>query len=150
MKLRTRIVDAKQLIVLKLDVWKMVRRKANITSVQNSSIKVGDKLFTLQSSVHLLSNKSAGFALFAQMVSGYIAITKYYHMNAGLRERKIYIWLFTNKVIYVAPSNRSSTLKHCIPKQWQKARPLLNANYHKQVSMIKSYLVQKKYVHHQL
>ena len=44
MKLHTHIVDAKQLIVLKLDVWnkgldgpKMVRRKANITSVQNSS-----------------------------------------------------------------------------------------------------------------
>ena len=69
MKLCTQIVDAKQLIVLKLDVWnksldgaKMVRRKANITSVQNSSIKVGDKLFALQSSVHLLSDKSAGFS----------------------------------------------------------------------------------------
>ena len=68
MKLRTQIVDAKQLIVLKLDVWnkgidgaKMVRRKANITSV-HSSIKVGDKLFTLQSSVHLLSDKRAGFS----------------------------------------------------------------------------------------
>ena len=48
MKLCTQIVDAKQLIVLKLDVWnksldgaKMVRRKANIISIQNSSIKVG-------------------------------------------------------------------------------------------------------------
>ena len=29
---------------------------------QNSSIKVGEKLFTLQSSVHLLSDKSAGFS----------------------------------------------------------------------------------------
>ena len=69
MKLRTQIVDAKKLIVLKLDVWnkaldgaKMVRRKANITSAQNSSIKVGDRLFTLQSSVHLLSDKGAGFS----------------------------------------------------------------------------------------
>ena len=69
MKLRAHIVDAKQLIVLKLDVWnkgldgaKMVRRKANITSAQNSSIKVGDKLFTLQSSVCLLYDKSAGFS----------------------------------------------------------------------------------------
>ena len=49
MKLCTQIVDPKQLIVLKLDVWnkaldgaKMVRRKENITSVQNSSIKVGN------------------------------------------------------------------------------------------------------------
>ena len=69
MKLCTKIVDAKQIIVLKLDVWnkvvggaKMVRRNANITSVPNSSIKVGDNLFTLQSSVHLHSNKSASFS----------------------------------------------------------------------------------------
>ena len=52
MKLCTQIVDAKQLMVLKLDVWnksldgaKMVRRKANITSIQNSSIQVGNKLY---------------------------------------------------------------------------------------------------------
>ena len=30
-----------------------------------------------------------------------------------------------NKVLYVAPSNRSLTLKHCIPKQQQKACPQL-------------------------
>ena len=150
MKLCTQIVDAKQLIVLKLDVWnksldgvKMVRRKANITSVQNSSIKVEDKLFALQLSVHLLSDKSAILALFVQMVSGYTAITRYYHVNADLREPKICIWLFMNKS--VTPSNRSLT--HCMPKQQQKARPLLNGNYHQQVNVIKD-LVQKKYVSH--
>ena len=69
LKLRTQIVDARQILVLKLDVWgkveggaKMVRRNASINSVSNSSIKVGDKVFTLQSSVHLLSDKSAGFS----------------------------------------------------------------------------------------
>ena len=51
MKLRTQIVDAKRLIVLKLDVWnkpvdgaKMVRRKA----VQNSSINSGSGRWGLE------------------------------------------------------------------------------------------------------
>ena len=146
MKLCTQIVDAKQLIVLKLNVWnksldgvKMVRRKANITSVQNSSIKVGDKLLALQSSVHLLSDKTTDFS--------YISIVrsngKWIHcnnqvlsLNAGLREPKICIWLFTNK------KAKSLTREHCKPKQQQKTRPLLNRNYHQQVDVIKD-LIQK-------
>ena len=135
----------------------MVRRKANITSAISHLYRTA--LSKLEISC-LPCNQVSIFCptkvlaflilvLSAQMVSGYIAITKYYHVNAGQRERKICIWLFMNKVLYVAPSNRSLTLKHCIPKQRQKARPLLNGNYHKQVSMIKD-LVQKKYVHHQM
>ena len=58
------------------------------------------------------------------MVSGYIAITKYYHVNAGQRERKIYIWLFMNKVLYVAPSNRralhsKTTAKGTSTSKWK-------------------------------
>ena len=56
-------------MVLKLDVWtkgaengNVVRRKASITSAQNSTIKIEDKSFILQSSVHLVSNKSACFS----------------------------------------------------------------------------------------
>ena len=68
-KMRYRIVGAKQIVVLKLDVWtkgaensNVVRRKASVTSAQNSTIKIEDKSFILQSSVHLVSNKSAGFS----------------------------------------------------------------------------------------
>ena len=84
MKVRTRIVSAKQMVVLKLDVWSkainscdVVRRKASITSVQNSSIKLGDKLYTLQSSVHLLSNKGAGFSYISIVRSN----CKWIHFN---------------------------------------------------------------------
>ena len=109
MKLRAHIVDAKQLIVLKLDVWnkgldgaKMVRRKANITSVQNSSIKVGDRLFTLQSSVHLLSDKSAGFS--------YISIVrsngKWIHCNNQVLSREC--WPKGAKNLYLAFYEQSS------------------------------------------
>ena len=69
MKLHTQIVDATQVIVVKLDVWstpeggaKAIRRTTRINSVPTSSLKVGDKMFTLHSTVHLLSNKSAGFS----------------------------------------------------------------------------------------
>ena len=103
MKVHTQIVDAKQLMVLKLDVWnmssdgaKMVRRKANITSVQNSSIKVGDKHFALQSSVHLLSDKSAGFS--------YISIVhsngKWIHCNNQVLSREC--WPKGAKNLYLA------------------------------------------------
>ena len=79
-----RIVGAKQMVVLKLDVWtkgatggNLVRRKASVTSVQNSTIKISDKSFTLQSSIHLISTKSAGFS--------YISIVrtnnKWVHIN---------------------------------------------------------------------
>ena len=68
-KMRSQITGAKQIVVLKLDVWtkgaengNVVRRKASITSAQNSTIKIEDKSFILQSSVHLVSNKSAGFS----------------------------------------------------------------------------------------
>ena len=103
MKLCTQIVDAKQLIVLKLDIWnktldgtKMVRRKANITSVQNSSIKVGDSYLSCNRVFIFCLTKVLAFlilALSAQMVSGYTAIIRYYHVNAGLKEPKICIWL---------------------------------------------------------
>ena len=112
LQLRTQIVDARQILVLKLDVWgkveggaKMVRRNASINSVSNSSIKVGDKVFTLQSSVHILSDKSAGFS--------YISIVrsngKWIHCNndvlSGLKEPKICIWLSMSIPLRIAPSN---------------------------------------------
>ena len=91
-KLRTQIVDPVLYhTVLKLDVWnkgldgaKMIRRKANITSVQNSSIKVGDKLFTLQSSVHLLSDKGAGFSYISTVCSN----GKWVHCNNQVLSRE--------------------------------------------------------------
>ena len=53
LKIRTRIISAKQMVVFKLDVWTkgaeggdVVRRKASVTSVQNSTIKIGDKSFS--------------------------------------------------------------------------------------------------------
>ena len=69
-KMCSRIVGAKQIVGLKLDVWtkgaengNVVRRKASITSAQNSTIKIEDKSFILQSSVHLVSNKKCWFFL---------------------------------------------------------------------------------------
>ena len=103
MKLRTQIVDAKKIIVLKLDVWnkaldgaKMVRRKANITSAQNSSIKVGDRLFTLQSSVHLLSDKGAGFSYISIVRSN----SKWIHCNNQVLSREC--WPKGAKNLYLA------------------------------------------------
>ena len=67
-KVRTHIVNAKQFILVKLDVWsakpnsESVRRKTTITAVPNSFVKVNDKIFTLSSSVHVLSNKGAGIS----------------------------------------------------------------------------------------
>ena len=84
MKKRIQIVSAKQMVVLKLDVWTkgaeggdVVRRKASVTSVQNSIIKIGDKSFTLQTSVHLTSNRSAGFS-YISIVRGN---NKWVHIN---------------------------------------------------------------------
>ena len=69
MKLCTQIVDATQVTLVKLDVWsapeggaKAIRRTTSINSVPTSSLKVYDKMFTLQSTVYLLSNKSADFS----------------------------------------------------------------------------------------
>ena len=70
-KARTQIVDAKQFIVVKLDVWtakansKSVRRNATITAVPNSFIKINDKTFKLRSSIHVLSKKGAGVSYVA-------------------------------------------------------------------------------------
>ena len=67
-KVRTHIVEAKQFIIVKMDVWsakpnrKSVRRNTSITAVPNSVIKVNDKTFTLCSSVHVFSNKGAGIS----------------------------------------------------------------------------------------
>ena len=83
-KMCSRIVGAKQIVVLKLDVWtkgaengNVVRRKASVTSAQNSTIKIEDKSFILQSSVHLVSNKSAGFS-YASIVR---VNSKWVHVN---------------------------------------------------------------------
>ena len=103
MKLCTKIVDAKQIIVLKLDVWnkvvggaKMVRRNANIIYVPNSSIKVGDNLFTLQTSVHLLSSKSAGFSYISVVRSN----GKWIHCNNQVLSQEC--WPKGAKNLYLA------------------------------------------------
>ena len=110
MKLCTKIVDAKQIIVLKLDVWnkvvggaKMVRRNANITSVPNSSIKVGDNLFTLQSSVHLLSSKSAGFSYISVVRSN----GKWIHCNNQVLSQEC--WPKGAKNLYLAFYEQTSS-----------------------------------------
>ena len=59
-KVHTRIVDAKQFIIVKMDVWSAkANRNTTITAVPNSFLKVNNKTFTLSSSVHVLSNKGA-------------------------------------------------------------------------------------------
>ena len=84
MKLRTHIVDAIEVLVIKLDVWstpedgaKAIRRTTSINSVPTSSLKVGDKMFTSHSTVHLLSNKSAGFSYISIVCSS----SKWIHCN---------------------------------------------------------------------
>ena len=109
LKERVRIVDAKQMVVLKLDVWTkgaaggdLVRRKASVTSVQNSTIKISDKSFTLQSSIHLISTKSAGFS--------YISIVrtnnKWVHINNHVLYHEC--WPKGAKNLYLAFYEQSS------------------------------------------
>ena len=50
LKVRTQIVDANQIIELKLDVWRKVEGGAK-TVRRTASINSSDKIFTLQSSV---------------------------------------------------------------------------------------------------
>ena len=86
-KVRTRILDAKQFIVVKMDVWsakannKSVRRNTTITAVPNSFLKVNDKTFTLSSSVHVLSNKDAGIS--------YIGIVQYKNKWVHCKNQKL-------------------------------------------------------------
>ena len=67
-KICTHIVDAKQFIIVKMDVWspksnsKSVQRNTTITAVPNSFFKVNDKTYTLCSSIHVSSNKGAGIS----------------------------------------------------------------------------------------
>ena len=90
---------------------KTVRRTASINSVPNSSIKVGDKMFTCnQVSIFCLTVLILTLVLSVLMVSGYIVIIRFYHMNAGLREPKICIWLSMNKLLWEAPSNANLSL----------------------------------------
>ena len=95
LKVCTQIVDANQIIELKLDVWRKVEGGAK-TVRRTASIKVSDKIFTLQSSVHLTS------VLSVLMVSGYIVTIRFCHLNAGLREPKICIWLSMNRLLQEA------------------------------------------------
>ena len=115
MKLRTQIVDATQMIILKLDVWnkaldcaKTVRRNVSVTSAQNSSIKVGDKVFTLQSSVHLLSNKNAGLSYISIVRSN----NKWIHCNNDVLSHEC--WPKGAKNLYLAFCEHSSS---CSTKQ---------------------------------
>ena len=83
LNVRTQVVDAKQILILKLDVWSKntdgndIRRKANISAVPSSSIKVGDKTFTLRSSIHLSSTKGAGVSYVSVVLSN----NKWVHCN---------------------------------------------------------------------
>ena len=102
-KMHSQIVGAKQIVVLKLDVWtkgaecgNVVRRKASVTSVQNSTIKIEDKSFTLQSSIHLVSNKSEGFS-YASIVR---VNNKWVHINNHVLSHEC--WPKIAKNLYLA------------------------------------------------
>ena len=102
-KARSHIVDAKQFIIVKLDVWtakansKSVRRNATITAVPNSFIKVNDKTFKLRSSVHVLSEKGAGVSYVGIVQSnGSTVKIKSCQWKVGQKEQKVYTWHFTS------------------------------------------------------
>ena len=62
-KSRRQILNAGKLLVLKFDVWDptgKVRRKANINSVPNSSVKIGASLYKPKTSVHYEQTKTSG------------------------------------------------------------------------------------------
>ena len=101
LKVCTQIVDANQIIELKLDVWRKVEGGAKTVRRTARVIKFllcnQVSIFCLTKVLDILTS-----VLSVLMVSGYIVTIRFCHLNAGLREPKICIWLSMNRLLQEA------------------------------------------------